>query len=271
MLPNLIIIGAMKAGTTSLHHYLGLHPQISMSRRKEPHFFVAEMNWSRGVKWYERHFTGDAVVYGESSTGYSNFPAFRGVPKRIHSVVPDVRFIYVLRDPIERAVSHYVQACAIGRESRPFKEAVWDRAFGYLDRGLYHTQLEQYLGYFPCSRVLLMAQEELLDQRRQALRRAFRFLGLDQSFDAAGFDKLWHRSDLKRRPIFANLPGVPELSRLPERARWLLTTRLPGFLSYRIDRPVITADLRARLMDVFRDDVERLRVLTGMSLTSWSV
>ena len=56
MLPNLIIIGAMKAGTTSLHHYLGLHPQISMSRRMEPHFFVPEMNWSKGVKWYEQHF-----------------------------------------------------------------------------------------------------------------------------------------------------------------------------------------------------------------------
>jgi hypothetical protein len=69
VLPNLIIIGAPKCGTTSLHHYLSLHPQISMSREKELNFFIAERNWSKGIAWYAAQFAADNKVRGEASPG----------------------------------------------------------------------------------------------------------------------------------------------------------------------------------------------------------
>jgi hypothetical protein len=87
-LPNTVIIGAMKCGTTSLHTYLDCHPSISMSRRKETNFFVHHQNWSKGLGWYRSHFTEDKPVIGESSPNYARYPVFPGVPERMHMVVP---------------------------------------------------------------------------------------------------------------------------------------------------------------------------------------
>ncbi len=85
ILPNLIVIGAPKCATTSLHYYLGLHPQISMSRNKELGFFVSELNWPKGIEWYKSNFTGKARIYGESSTHYASYPFFSGVPEKMYS------------------------------------------------------------------------------------------------------------------------------------------------------------------------------------------
>jgi hypothetical protein len=90
VLPNLIIIGGMKCGTTGLHFYLGLHPEVSMSRQKEVNFFVGERNWAKGIEWYKSHITGEVKVYGESSPSYH---AGTGVPERMASVVPQAKLI----------------------------------------------------------------------------------------------------------------------------------------------------------------------------------
>src|SRR5262245_43211435 len=105
MLPNLIVIGAGKCGTTSLHLYLGLHPEISMTQQKELNFFVAELNWRRGLGWYEEQFREGTPVRGESSVAYSEYPQRQGVPERMAALVPDVNIVYCVRDPFERMVS----------------------------------------------------------------------------------------------------------------------------------------------------------------------
>ena len=102
MLPNLIVIGAPKGGTTSLHHYLGAHPDVFMSRRKELGLFDRE-DWRDRVEWYERQFPDRPRGYaGESSPAYSMHPTVAGVPERIHELLPDARLIYLVRDPVER-------------------------------------------------------------------------------------------------------------------------------------------------------------------------
>ncbi|HET9119805.1 MAG TPA: hypothetical protein VFN72_04675, partial [Solirubrobacterales bacterium] len=90
-LPNLIIIGGLKCGTTSIHHYLGLHPEINMSKPKELNFFVEELNWDLGLDWYEGRFDSRFPVRGESSPHYTNMPYFEGVPERIHRHVPEAK------------------------------------------------------------------------------------------------------------------------------------------------------------------------------------
>jgi hypothetical protein len=85
-LPSFLIIGAMKAGTTSLYHYLKSHPQIHMSRIKELDFFVTELNWGRGLDWYSQQFSGigtNVLAAGEASTNYTKYPRYKGVPERI--------------------------------------------------------------------------------------------------------------------------------------------------------------------------------------------
>ena len=106
--PNLVIIGAMKAGTTSLHYYLNLHPEISMSKVKEPAFFIEERNWRKGIKRYSSLFTNQTSVVGEASTEYTKYPHFKEVPAKMHSTIPEAKLIYLVRDPIVRILSEYM-------------------------------------------------------------------------------------------------------------------------------------------------------------------
>ena len=126
-LPNFIVIGAMKSGTTSLFHYLQAHPQVFMSPLKEVEFFVEEKNWRRGMDWYRAQFAGaspGALAIGEASTAYTKYPEYPGVPERIASSLPDARLIYILRDPIERIRSHYQHRVLSGAEREPLERAV---------------------------------------------------------------------------------------------------------------------------------------------------
>lgn len=100
-LPNVLVIGAMKAGTTSLHRHLDLHPEIGMSERKELHLFTRP-DWRQHLDWYTGHFSSAAPVQGESSPNYTKRRLFPGVPARIAAALPEVRLIYILRDPVER-------------------------------------------------------------------------------------------------------------------------------------------------------------------------
>src|SRR5918996_3904116 len=133
-LPNLVVIGGLKCGTTSLHHYLNLHPAIHMSRPKELNFFVAELNWSLGTDWYASHFRADAAVRGESSPHYTNLPRFAGVAERISSVLPDAKLIYMVREPVDRALSNYLHNVAGGDGRRALGEGLPDPGGADADR-----------------------------------------------------------------------------------------------------------------------------------------
>ncbi|HYN88504.1 MAG TPA: sulfotransferase [Ardenticatenaceae bacterium] len=277
MLPNLIIIGGMKCGTTSLHYYLGLHPQISMSKLKELDFFIEERNWRRGVEWYRSNFQGAASIYGESSTGYSAYPHYDGVPARMHSVVPDARLIYILRDPIERIVSQYVHNCSDRRDSGTIADVLnGPRKQYYIDRSKYYMQLEQYLRYFPLERILVITSEELYRHRLGTLRNIFRFLGVDDSFVSERFSEVLHASaGMKRknlaRLLVTRIPGMDLLRRLPPDLRWRVDQAAYLPFTQKIERPEIDAALRQQLIDVLQDDVERLRDFTGRAFHEWSL
>ena len=112
VLPNLIVIGAQKCGTSSLHNYLAAHPQIAMSRVKEINFFNEETRWAYGTEWYARHFE-PGEVRGESSPAYAFLPESEGTAERMHEVVPNARLIYIVRDPVERIRSNYLHMRAL--------------------------------------------------------------------------------------------------------------------------------------------------------------
>lgn len=277
MLPNLIIIGAMKCATTSVHYYLGLHPEISMSQDKELDFFVQERNWQKGQHWYASHFTGEAQLHGESSPNYTNFPFFRDVPARMAAVVPETKLLYLLRDPIERIVSHYIHEVEKGRERRTFTDALTDLdANPYVLRSCYALQIEQYLPYFPLDRMLLVAQEDLQTHRQQTLRRIFRFLGVEETFSCRRFSQMRHQSRHKRRPIrlgalTRRLLATRFPRRLPPDIRWHAERALLLPLSRRITRPVVDEALRQGLIHHLQEDVRRLRTYAGDDFSSWGM
>jgi hypothetical protein len=275
-LPNLIIIGAQKCGTTSLHRYLDLHPDIAMSRKKELHYFSAQQNWSRGEAWYRSCFDPAKTVRGESSPGYTNYPVFTGVPERMHAVIPDARLIFMVRDPVQRTLSHYRHMVAERKEDRSLDEVLEDPGEPYTRRSQYHFQLERYLPYYDIQRILVVQQEKLLADRIGTLASIFAWLGVDHSFRSIRFHYRRHRSVRKRRRTdlgmrLADTPPMRAVARLPDPWRWMIEDVVYRLLSHAVPKPTIAAATLEQLRDRFRDDTDRLRRLTGLTFEGWSV
>ena len=168
----------MKAGTSSLHYYVDAHPDIAMTRAKELNFFSLDRIWAKGTHWYGKQFDPRSRVRGESSPSYSKYPHVPSVPERMATIVPDAKLIYLVRDPIDRAVSHYVHVSESGRDDRTLNEALSQLERNpYLDCSSYAMQLDRYLGHFPRSRILVVQSEALRTRREETLRSIFRFLG----------------------------------------------------------------------------------------------
>jgi hypothetical protein len=278
-LPNLIIIGAPKCGTTSLHFYLDLHPEVSMSEQKELHYF-SRSNWRERQGWYEEQFEGcETPVRGEATPAYAFYPRKRGIPERIHSLIPEAKLIYVVRDPFEQIVSHWVQLYATG-DRKPFGEYL--REPGWEENRLvcasrYATQLEQYLEHFPATQLLVVDHSDLKANRRDTLSEVFRFLDVDEGFDSLQFDQ--ERNTRTEQyaltrvglPLWNRVLG-PVVRRLPPRAHEAIGKRTIKLLSRKISStPEIEPSLRPQIETLFKEEVDRLRALTGKRFESWLV
>jgi hypothetical protein len=273
-LPNLVVIGAQKCGTSGLHFYLGMHPEISMSAPKELNFFIRERNWARGIEWYREHFDPAAAVRGESSPNYTTYPHHLGVPERMHEVVPDARLIFLVRDPIERIAAHWVHNYAKRREKGDLRETLLHPNTTYILRSQYHLQLRQFLNRYPESQTLVLDQEDLRLRRSDTLRDVFKFLGVDAGFEHPRFTRERHRSSRKRRATRLGMKVQP-LRRTKWGARtprvvWnLLDIGLP--LGKPIPRPEVREALGPEVLEVLHEDADRIRELTGRRFESWSV
>jgi len=276
-LPNLIVIGGLKCGTTSLHHYLNLHPEIGMSRPKELNFFVDELNWELGPDWYRSHFSAERAVRGETSPHYTNRPRFEGVAERMRDMLgSDARVVYMVRHPIDRLLSHYLHNVGGGYETRSLPEAVSDSDSAYVQRGLYAFQLEPYLEAFGLDRVLVASREELGRDRDATLRRAFEFCGVEPGFTSPEFDRQWETGSGKGAGGYrlmdraVRMPGLRALDRnfdrLPERMRWLVERFVHDPESGEAAKPALEPELRERLAKIFRPDVERLQALISREM-----
>jgi hypothetical protein len=277
MLPNFIIIGAMKCATTSLHYYLNLHPQISMSSPKELNFFIRERNWPKGIEWYSSHFSGESKIFGEASVNYAAFPDFDGVPARMKAVVPSARLIYIIRDPIQRIISHYVHEVAADRENRAIEDALSQFEDNpYISRSMYYMQLEKYMEFFPERSILILVLEDLQTEVRATMSKTFQFLEVDPNFYSPKFHHKRHKSLQKRRKstIGRRLEKTYDLkiARLfPNSLRWNIGWFLSIPFSRPILKPVLPVNLYTELGAYLKNDVTRIRKHTGNAFESWNI
>jgi hypothetical protein len=274
-LPNLFIIGAQKCGTSSLHHYLGLHPEIGMSPSKELNFFSHERVWRLGRAWYEQQFP-EAPVRGEGSPSYSEFPFFPFVPERIKAYSPDARFVYLVRDPIERFIGGWHFEYCYGKDRRPFAELV-ERLDDniHVARSSYATQLERYLAHFEENRILVVDQHDLRHDRTATLRRIFRLVDVDDRFTSPRLDVEENVLEQARwlTPAGRRIESMllPLLGRSGmRRLRALVPVRLSWLEREPEPRPVVEGELRERLLERLAPEADRLRALTGLRFESWS-
>ena len=251
---------------------------------KEPQFFNPPFtveqwlrsNWERGLGWYEGLFSeaGDAMAIGEASTHYTLHPDSSGTAARIAQAIPDARLIYVMRDPIERARSHYSHWVRHNHEHEPADVALRTRAM-YLDASRYAMQLEKYLDHFPIEQVLLVVSEDLRQRRAEVLRVVHEFLGVDPTLSGSSDGEFNTASDA-RRPTSAlklvrRIPGRKAVARLVPAGIAEATKR--RYLVKSVDPAVVrisdatVEELRASL----RDDTARLRSYLGAEFHCWGI
>jgi hypothetical protein len=295
-LPNFFIIGAAKSGTTALYSYLRQHPQVFLSPLKEPRFFAHKDNpplWrGPGDEAYIAatvtsfaaylslfHEADGAHAIGEASTQYLYLPAARA---NIRRYVPQARLVAILRDPAEVAFAAYLHKRREGNEPiRDFRGALaaeparirdnWSPIWHYKQRGYYHQHLAAYYSEFDPAQLRIYLHEDLKRDARSLVRDLFGFLGVDEQFVP----------DLAARPNRSGIPRSRALQRFltrPNRTRETLGRILPD-VAYRralkalshwnLSRPKLPAELRALLIEEYREDILRLEELIGRDLSSW--
>jgi hypothetical protein len=274
-LPNLLVIGAPKCGTTSLHNYLNAHSEISMSDTKELDFFIIDGSWNNGVDWYKRNFDPTSVIRGESSTSYTRGQHAKGVAGRAASVLSEVKLIYMVRDPIDRIRSDYHHHRALGVEHRSLQAALADPENPYVQASRYGSQLRPYVDRFGADRILVETQEHLLRNRRVCLARIFRFLEVEDQLDLVEFERMWERSEGKGWAYSLSWKLRKRGILLPRRFSWaaqrLLRSRLLGGASTSARPPEIPEVLRSMLVSHLQPEMAMLRELTSMSFDEWSL
>ncbi|MEO0556891.1 MAG: sulfotransferase domain-containing protein [Bacteroidota bacterium] len=275
-LPTFIILGAMKCGTTSLHAYLSLHPEISMSKDKELAFFADGWNWKRGADWYRRQFDAERPVRGEASPQYTCYPQYDSIPERMHDLLPDIRLIYLVRDPVDRLVSHYCHDVSRGFEERPLDVALRQPDSSYIARSQYYRQIERYLSYYDAESILIMDQMDLRTHRRETLQEIFAFIGVDSEVWDPRFEHEHHATSQKRQRStlgkrLAKTWPMRAVNLVPPRYRWPLMDALYRPFSVPLERPHIDDALHAIIADQLADDVASWRAFTGRAWSDWSL
>jgi len=275
ILPDFIVIGAMRAGTTTLYNYLSRHPELGMSRKKETDYFIDDKYKKHSIDWYHGQFETGYKCYGEISPNYSKERDFRGVPKRINSIIPNCKFIYIVRDPVERFVSQIRHSHLLGT-TLPETDDIYNTHewFHILDASLYYRQISEYLKYTTMDSILVLEFEKLIEDPLPLLSEIAKFVGVTDN---------WAHVEPH------NYNGGENLAQLPSAYNWLRRTEFFEYLRYIIPpnkinylkglitskkkrvTPEINQSTIAKIAEGVADDADRFRQLTGLSLDSWSV
>lgn len=276
MLPNFLIIGAQKAGTTWLYKKLRRHPEVYMPRVKELHFFNRDDGLGKTQKWYETHFE-TAPAVGEATPDYLHHPQ---APQRIADKIPDANLIACLRHPTDRTYSHYWMNRGLGEVDRAFKEVVRRKQEQYVERSLYGEQIDRYLYFFDRNQVLILIFEEMFSDPSVSLNNICSFLGVDNSFYQ---DQEWITShenpaaNSRSKWVLKTIRSVATWMRHTEGARQVLDALKATGITDLIksanreprEYPEMDAEVRKELDEYYRPTVGRVEEIIGRRIAAW--
>lgn len=247
-LPNFIIIGAAKSATTTLTTILPRHPDFFISRPKEPKFFGRR--YDKGWAWYGRLFKSGRQhrLRGEGSTMYaSSLSSFAHTPALMHRYLPELKLVYVVRDPLDRIVSQWRHRKGRQRRTPDFSALMSSRHLRKLVVGcsLYHQQLQRFRAFYPDTQIHCLTFEELIAQPRQTLTQLLTFLGADTRPEQV--------------ELLLDAGRLPRVNEAGDKGRELVAA------------PAWTPRLRQQVLDVVRPDAELLLTSIGKPLETWSL
>jgi len=287
MLPNFIIVGAPKAGTTSLYHYLSEHPDVFMSEPKEVNFFSREEIEAQGLYYadfkakdidaYQRLFDGvkNQQAVGEGSVSYLYYPK---TAEKIKSALPDVKIIILLREPVARAFSHYLMDLSLGLVEMSFEDIVSRKSMDkhavlfyqqYVELGLYYEQVKRYLDVFGKEQVKIYLQEDLRYHSDDVILDLYDFLGIDNAY----------KPDTERQHNTFSMPKNNMMRSLytSDFMRALVRKILPDTLKSMMKglvfdpkaKPELALESKAQLQRLYAKDIAKLEGLIARDLSAW--
>lgn len=309
-LPNFIIIGAAKSGTTTLYQYLDRHPQIFMSNPKEPNFFASDRNYARGIDWYAELFQtakADQIV-GEASTPYTHQLHLPDVPQRIFQTVPDVKLIYIMRHPVDRAYSQYLQQIKIfqsrnykadlegfkipetfeellARGNQTIEAADYMEQIDVLAASNYQEIINRYLQFFHRDSCLFLLFKDLIHEPAKIVDQICDFLEIDRATELMQQTQIkanvsaQHKEWYLRSRLTAPLKEVPGLNRiaslLPQEIRdgvYNLLNQLPykKSLEQTYLPQKMLPETRAALLAKFTEPNRQLADFLDLDLSHWN-
>lgn len=294
MLPNFICPGAQKAATTFLFNLLKQHPSIYFPHCKETHYFDNPEHYRKGLDFYEDAYF--AQVNQESIVGEitPEYIYFENVPGRIYTDIgPEIKFVFIFRNPVDRAYSQYWGEVSRGIENKSFEEAIslesqrlekgyFEKAhFSYIDRGFYSRQLERYLKYFDKQQMKFILFQDLIGNTEKTLEDVLDFFGVNTSYEI----------DLE---VFENPTGMPKFKslhflfeKLPENqmikkiGRFIFPSikirdyigKFRTFILQKnrqeFEKPDMEQELRRNLINLYSEDINKLQSIIERDLSSW--
>ncbi len=270
---DFVVIGAHKSGTTALFQYLRQHPQIFLPPEKEIAFFSNEDWFVKGWDPFARQFFSQAQPDQLIGTVTPQYMAYPQVPERLFDLMPEIKLIALLRNPIDRAQSHYRMAVRTGHEQRSFEQAVAQclkvsASADYLSLGEYGRILEPYARTFGRDKLLVAFTEQLECQPEVLFWDLCGFLGIESTFVPPNLGQRYHAGGTRQRWPWL-LPALKAM-----RPVWILWQKIPEQhkgdlrLWYHTQvnvaaepAPELCSEMRRKLADHFRDDVKKLESL----------
>ncbi|MEJ1355167.1 MAG: sulfotransferase [Candidatus Sedimenticola sp. (ex Thyasira tokunagai)] len=268
-LPDFIIIGAMKSATSTLQEQLALQPGIFMSDPKEPNFFSDDSRYEKGMEWYSGLFktAPDGCLLGEASTHYTKLPNYPHTVKRLKEHLPEGRFIYVMRHPVNRLVSHYIHEWTMGVYQCGLDEAI-ESYPELVDYGQYAMQLKPFIDTYGWESVLPVFFDRMISNPQSELERICRFIGYQGEPHWVQGQKASNVSSerIRRFPLYSTLIESSA-------ATWFRRTLVPQALRDRVKkrltmqkRPTLHDDQQKRLEEIFDRDLATLSKWLGKEI-----
>jgi hypothetical protein len=272
-----MVIGAAKCASSSLCEQLAIHPEVFFVACKEPHYFSA--NLDRGPEWYESLYAaaGPEQFRGEGSNSYTMKECFPGVARRIAEYDPErkLRLIYIVRDPITRIESYWVEKMSHGDTSihHDFNKAVRENCDWFVDPSNYLKQLDEYKPYYDDSQILVVFFEDFIHDQLAVLRRCFEFLGADPSFEIPDRHVGPSEGKVVPRPIFNRLRRLPFYRSVAALAPKTMRSKLKArYLHQKVKgRPEWDRATRLWVADVLAEDSRTFLEKYGKPADFWSV
>lgn len=263
---DILVIGAMKAGSSSMHRYLGNHPEISVTRTKEVNFFI-DNNWVKGVDWYAKQFKNDGLLHADVSPVYSRIHLQPEMAERAFKTNPKLKIIYVVRNPFERITSHLMHNMVTDRIPVDGKEVFEEvkNNVDYLKTSNYYYQIREYLKFFDSKHVMIVDNSELKNNFKNELARIYNFLGVDSQYSEQFENKIYNSSANKRQIKGYDFVYKHLNYKIP-REIWF---RFYDKFGKKINRPSLEPECKSFIKGKLIDDYERFDEIFSTQITNY--